>query len=138
MIKYVVSDEELEPKFGSEGAAAIDLRIDRDVLLRPGKIEKVGTGVKVAVPEGYGLFILPRSGTKFELVNTIGLIDPDYRGEIFVKMRLNPEEEAEFYQRGDRIVQAVLVETSKLKWTKVSSLDETARGEKGFGSTGKE
>lgn len=134
-LQIVCEDSELKPSYGSKGASAFDLRISADAVVKPGEVVKVGTGVKVAVPEGYGLLILPRSSTQFELWNTVGLIDSDYRGEIFVKMK-NKSKEALWFAKGDRIVQACLIPMARPQLKAVKSLSTTDRGEGGFGSTG--
>lgn len=130
-----ILDEKMFPEYGSEGASGLDLRAREAVYLKPGETRKVGTGVKVEVPKDFSLFIFPRSSSKFRMTNTVGLIDPDYRGEVFVKMT-NPTSDYIVIEAGDRIVQAVLIETPKIHINQVASLSETERGEGGFGSTG--
>lgn len=125
----------LMPTYGSKGASAFDLRIAQRLVLKPGEIQKVGTGIKVAVPEGMGLFIIPRSSTQFELWNTVGLVDTDYRGEIFLKIH-NKSREAILLERGDRVAQACLIPVVRVVFDKVNNLDVTERGDGGFGSTG--
>lgn len=128
-------DPELKPHKGSDKAAAVDLRIDRDVVLYPGQIEKVGTGVKVELPEGAGLLLLPRSSSKISLTNTIGLVDGDYRGEIMANIK-NPTNEPIMLSKGDRFIQALVVPVLEANWIIVNELTPTSRGNGGFGSTG--
>lgn len=134
-MKVVVTDPALRPHIGSEGAAAFDLKCDGDYTIKPNEITKFGTGVKVEVPEGHVLLIVPRSSTKLTLVNTVGVIDPDYRGEIFVKCRA--ESNTFRVKKGERLVQALLVPCVSPDLEYVDKLSETKRGENGFGSTGK-
>lgn len=130
-----VKDHTCIPHVGSEGAAGLDLKADDDYLIKPDKISVIGTGVRVEVPENHVLIIVPRSSTKLRLINTVGIIDSDYRGEIMVKCR---SEDSTFrIQKGERIVQAVLVPCVKPDFNIVTELSETSRGDKGFGSTGK-
>lgn len=135
MIKYILIDEECTPHKGSETAAAVDLRVDRDVVLYPGQVELVGTGVKVELPENSGLLLLPRSSSKIMLTNTVGLIDSDYRGEIKASIK-NPTNEPIMLNRGDRILQVLLVPVVSTTWVVVNELTPTSRGDGGFGSTG--
>lgn len=124
------------PIYGSLDAAAFDLYSPSvDNIIEPGQIKTIGLGVKFEVPEGHGLIILPRSSTQFALWNTIGLIDPDYRGEIFIKVH-NKGSKTLFLQSGERVVQGLLVPTPKVAFERAKSLTETERGEGGFGSTG--
>ena len=135
MLKIKLLSEDLRPQFGTEGAAGMDLRIDRDVVLHKGQVEVVGTGIKVAIPEGFFMLILPRSSTKVRLFNTAGVIDSDYRGEIKLKLQ-GLSDEPVLLNRGDRVVQAILLPVVSTKTIFVNELDETNRGENGFGSTG--
>lgn len=135
MIKYVLLDPELKPYRGSEKAAAVDLRIDRDVVLYPGQIEKVGTGIKVELPENTALFLLPRSSSKIIFTNTVGLIDEDYRGQLMANIKNNTNEPI-MLNRGDRFIQAVVVPILPANWILVEELTPTSRGDGGFGSTG--
>lgn len=134
-MKIKLLDKELVPYAGSDGAAAFDLKCDEDHTIRADRITKFGTGVSVEVPENHVLLILPRSSTKLRLVNTVGVIDPDYRGEIFVKCRA--EDETFRIKRGERAVQALLVPCVAPDLEFVNELSETKRGKNGFGSTGK-
>jgi dUTP pyrophosphatase len=134
-MKIKLLDPKLKPERGSGGAAGLDLKCDGDYTIRHNQVTKFGTGVKVAVPEGYVLLIVPRSSTKLKLVNTVGVIDSDYRGEVFVKCRA--EGETFRIKKGERVVQAILVPCLTPELDFVDDLDTTDRGENGFGSTGK-
>lgn len=137
MIKYVAVDG-FEPTKATPGAAAWDLRITEDVVLTPGHAAIVGTGVKFSMPRGVCGDVLIRSGVAFKknvfLVNGIGLIDSDFRGE--VKLCLSALSRAVSFKRGDRIAQIRFLGENTDELVNVSSLDETPRGDGGFGSTG--
>ncbi len=129
------------PDYKTPQAAAVDLiaSVTNDVILQPGKRLLVPTGLAMALPEGYEAQIRPRSGLALKngisLVNTPATIDADYRGELQVIL-INHGEEPFTITRGMRIAQMVVAPCVRVKWDETSSLDETARGAKGFGSTG--
>jgi dUTP pyrophosphatase len=121
--------------------AGLDLHAAEAVTLAPGERASVGTGVAVAIPPGHAGLVLPRSGLAarhgIALVNAPGLIDPGYRGEVRVLL-LNTDREQEFaIAPGDRIAQLVLVALALPELVETDALDETARGDGGFGSTGR-
>jgi dUTP pyrophosphatase len=121
--------------------AGYDLRACEAATLPPGGRASVGTGVAVAIPDGHAGLVLPRSGLAarhgIALVNAPGLIDAGYRGEIRVLL-LNTDRETNFeVAPGDRIAQLVVVRHETPELIEVDSLDETARGVGGFGSTGR-
>lgn len=123
-----------------EGDAGIDLRSTEDVLLKPFERALIPTGLRVAIPEGYAGYVLPRSGLAikhgFSLVNSPGLIDSNYRGEIkVIGINLDPSEDFSV-KVGDRIAQLVLLKTEEAVFLESGELDETGRGESGFGSSG--
>ncbi len=129
------------PAYQSEGAAGLDLPacVDADVVIAPGKRALVGTGWSVAIPRGFEGQVRPRSGLALRhgvtVLNTPGTIDADYRGEI--KVVLVNLGEADFVvHRGDRIAQLVIAPFARVDLRIVASLDATARGEGGYGSTG--
>lgn len=97
------------------------------------------TGIKVAIPEGYAGFVLPRSGhakrSGVGVVNSPGLIDSGYRGEVSVLL-INHGNDPVTFRKGDRIAQLVVLPIPEVEWDEVDELDETTRGEGGFGSTG--
>lgn len=129
------------PMRARDGDAGLDLCADEAATLGPGDRVSVGTGIAVAVPVGCGGLVLPRSGLAADhgvtLVNAPGLIDPGYRGEVCVVL-LNTDRERPFaVERGDRIAQLLVVRLEPSDPDELASLDETARGAGGFGSTGR-
>lgn len=127
------------PAYATDGAAGMDVLAAEDVILAPGMRHAVATGLAVAIPHGYEIQVRPRSGLALKhgitVPNTPGTIDSDYRGEL--KVILINHGDADFaIRRGDRVAQLVLAPVTRASWLKVEELDETARGEGGFGSTG--
>ena len=124
------------------GDAAYDLAAAEKVALAPGERAVVSTGIAIAVPNGYAGLVLPRSGlaTRFgvSLVNTPGLIDPGYRGELLVPLINHDREETFEVEVGMRIAQLVLVKAAEARFVGVELLEVSAddRGEGGFGSSG--
>ncbi len=131
------------PGYETEDSAGMDLRaaVDQPVELRPGKRMLVPTGLKMAIPRGYEAQIRPRSGMAYKhgitMLNTPGTIDSDYRGEVKL-LAVNLGEESYTIHRGDRIAQMVIAPVCRAKISEVENLEDTARGEGGFGSTGVE
>jgi dUTP pyrophosphatase len=129
------------PAYATGGAAGLDLlaAVAEPVTIAPGARALIPTGLAIALPAGYELQVRPRSGLALRhgivLANSPGTIDEDYRGEIGVIV-LNAGTEAFTVTRGLRIAQAVLAPVTRLAWDEVESLDTTARGAGGFGSTG--
>lgn len=127
------------PSYATEGAAGMDVVSSEERILNPGDRAAVATGLAVAIPEGYEIQIRPRSGLALKhgitVPNTPGTIDSDYRGELKVIL-INHGHEPYKIRRGDRIAQAVLSPVVRASWLEVHELDETTRGEGGFGSTG--
>ena len=129
------------PKYETEGAAGMDLRarIDAPVTILPGKRELVSTGLRIEIPIGYEAQVRARSGLAAKhgigLVNGIGTIDSDYRGEIKVCL-INWGEDPFVVNNGDRIAQMVIAKYVKANLDVVDSLSDTERGEGGFGHTG--
>jgi dUTP pyrophosphatase len=130
------------PNYESTAAAGLDLRanIDDPIVLGPLQRRVIPTGLSIALPEGYEVQIRPRSGlsAKFGItvLNAPGTIDADYRGDIGVIL-INLSEEEYTLQPGERIAQMVVAPFTQIQWKPVETLSETIRGEKGFGSTGK-
>ena len=123
------------------GDAGLDLHAAEDVVLKPGERASVGTGIAVAIPEGYAGFVVPRSGLAARhgvgVVNAPGLIDAGYRGEIRVLLiNLDPSEPFEL-ARGERVAQLVIQRVEDATLREVEELPGSARGEGGFGSTGR-
>jgi dUTP pyrophosphatase len=131
------------PAYETSGAAGMDLRAavpeDEPLVLRPGARAMAPTGLCIAVPAGYEAQVRPRSGlaarSGVTCLNTPGTIDSDYRGEVKVIL-INLGEENVVVRRGDRIAQMVICPVVQAAWREVQILDDTARGQGGFGSTG--
>lgn len=127
------------PSYATDGAAGMDVLAAEDVTLAPGARHAVATGIAVAIPKGFEIQVRPRSGLALKhgitVPNTPGTIDSDYRGEVKVIV-INHGSEAFEIRRGDRIAQLVVAPVTRASWLPVEELDETARGEGGFGSTG--
>ena len=130
------------PEYAKPGDAGVDLRATTDVVLAPGGGRAlVPTGLAVAIPRGYAGFVQPRSGLAMRhgvtCLNTPGLIDADYRGELKVLLvNTDPAEPFEI-RRGERIAQLVIQAVEHVTFVEVDELDETERGEGGFGHTGR-
>lgn len=127
------------PAYATDGAAGMDVLAAEDVTLAPGARHAVATGLAVAIPHGFEIQVRPRSGLALKhgisVPNTPGTIDSDYRGELKVIL-INHGQESFQVRRGDRIAQLVLAPVTRASWLPVDQLDETTRGEGGFGSTG--
>jgi len=128
------------PAYAHEGDAGLDLFAAEDATLQPHERRLIGTGVAVAIPEGFAGFVQPRSGLAIErglsLVNTPGLIDSHYRGEIrVIAVNLDPSTAIEI-RRGERVAQLVIQPVARVEVTEVPELDATTRAGGGFGSTG--
>lgn len=138
-IKIVVLDDVCTPQQGTPGSAGYDLVSSQDWDLYPRKRHVVPAGIKVAIPDGYAGLVTPRSGLAAKngitVLNAPGLIDPSYRGEIGVVL-YNTGEDVLHITKGTRIAQLLIVPFVYSQWNIVSELDETERGENGFGSTG--
>lgn len=128
------------PQYVHAGDAGADLVTTVDVVLEPGQRAVVGTGIAIAVPEGYAGFVHPRSGlaarTGLSLVNTPGTIDAGYRGEIKVCLINHDRHEPIRLVRGDRIAQLVVQQVARARFVEVDDLEATDRGDGGYGSTG--
>lgn len=130
------------PKRGSAAAAGYDLYacLEADVQIAPGKTEKIGTGLAIAVPEGYFGAIFARSGLAakegLRPANCVGVADADYRGEYIVALH-NDSDVTRTVTPGERIAQLVLMPFLSVEFEEAETLDETTRGAGGFGSTGK-
>ena len=130
------------PEVASAGAAGLDLRaaIDSGIALSPGERRLIPTGFRIALPLGFEAQVRPRSGLALRhgilIPNSPGTIDSDYRGEIQVIL-MNAGSEEFKIARGDRIAQLVIASVVQPSWVEVEVLDETDRGEGGFGHTGR-
>jgi dUTP pyrophosphatase len=140
-LKFVkLSGKATLPTRGHDNDAGLDLYAAESARLAPGARVAVGTGLAVQIPDGVGALVLPRSGLALKhgitLVNSPGLIDPGYRGEVRVLL-LNTDPNLEFQiSPGDRIAQLLLVSVAHAAPRLADALDESTRGEGGFGSTG--
>jgi dUTP pyrophosphatase len=128
------------PSYAYDGDAGLDLRSNEDVTLAPFERRLVGTGLAIAIPEGYAGFVQPRSGLALReglsMANTPGLIDAHYRGELKVcAINLDPSKSIHI-ERGERIAQLVIQQVPVVSPLEVDELDETDRGAGGFGSSG--
>ena len=143
IIVKVIKDEGVTlPKYETSGAAGMDVRANIKEPIVLGSLERalIPTGIKMAIPEGYEVQIRPRSGLALKhgigMVNSIGTIDSDYRGEIGAII-VNLSKEPYTIQPQERIGQLVLNKVEQIEWEVVEKLSESERGSGGFGSTGK-
>ncbi len=131
------------PTRGTGGSAGLDLCacIDEGITLNCGDTALIPTGIAIALPSAeYGAFVFPRSGIAVKhgigLLNSVGVIDSDYRGEIMVGV-INQKRESYTIEPGERIAQMVIMPVSMMPVSEAEELDSTDRGAGGFGSTGK-
>lgn len=130
------------PHYATEGAAGVDLRahLPEAVTLQPLERLTVPTGLFLEIPEGYEAQVRPRSGLALKqgitCLNSPGTVDSDYRGEIKVLL-VNLSGEPQLLRSGERIAQMVFQKVERVAWEPVPELQSTARGQGGFGSTGK-
>ncbi len=140
LVKRLPNGEGLDlPAYATSGADGMDVVSAEDVTIPPGGRHAVATGLAVAIPQDYEIQVRPRSGLALKhgitVPNTPGTIDSDYRGELKVIL-INHGAVPFAVRRGDRVAQLVLAPVTRASWLVVDELDETARGEGGFGSTG--
>ena len=128
------------PSYAYEGDAGLDLRSNIDIDLAPFERALIPTGLAIAIPDGFAGFVQPRSGLAikrgFSIVNTPGLIDAHYRGELMIIGINLDSRESIHIARGERIAQLVIQEVPTVNLVEVEELDETDRGSCGFGSSG--
>lgn len=141
-VKRVPGTEDIPlPDYQSEHASGMDLRaaVEKPVVLQPGAIALIPTGLHIAVPPGYEAQVRPRSGLALKhgifVVNTPGTIDADYRGEVRVILG-NVGKQPFVIERGSRIAQMVIQNVVQADWQMCEELPETERGQGGFGHTG--
>ncbi len=140
-VKIKILDKSIPvPQYAHAGDAGLDLYSASDCDLKPFERKKIPTGIKVSIPEGYAGFVQPRSGLALKsgigMVNAPGLIDSGYRGEICAIL-INYDPHNTFHiKKGDKICQMVIKKIEEVKLQIVEELDESGRGEGGFGSTG--
>lgn len=127
------------PRYATTGSAGMDVFSAEQLSLKPGQRHAVATGLALAIPAGFEIQVRPRSGLALKhgitVPNTPGTIDSDYRGELKIIL-INLGDESFAIERGDRIAQLVLAPVVQAAWSEVDELDETTRGDGGFGSTG--
>jgi dUTP pyrophosphatase len=128
------------PSYATPGDAGADLVTTTDVVIAPGERTVVGTGVAIALPDGFAAFVHPRSGLAarvgLSVVNTPGTIDSGYRGEIRICLINHDRREPIELRRGDRIAQLVVQRVEHAVFREVSELTDSQRGAGGYGSTG--
>lgn len=140
-IKIVNKSNHPLPEYATSGSAGMDLRanIDSPIILAPGERKLIPTGIYIALPVGYEAQVRPRSGLALKygigLANMLGTIDSDYRSSIGVIL-INLGQEDFVVNDGDRIAQMVIAKHETAEWDVVDGLDETERGEGGYGHTG--
>ena len=131
---------ERAPAYAHPGDAGADLVSSDEVVLAPGERATVGTGVSIALPDGFVAFVVPRSGLAAKhgitIVNSPGTVDAGYRGEIRVTLLNTDARESYAISPGDRIAQLVVMPVSRARFVPVERLPGSDRGEGGFGSTG--
>ena len=140
-IKVINKGHQPLPKYATAQSAGMDLRanLDEPITLRPLERKLIKTGLFIALPEGYEAQVRPRSGLALKhgitVINTPGTIDADYRGEIGVVL-INLSNEDFVVEDGERIAQMVIARHEQGEFIPVDVLDETERGEGGYGHTG--
>ena len=140
-IKIVNKSKHPLPEYATPGSAGMDLRanIDAPITLAPGERKLIPTGIYIALPVGYEAQVRPRSGLALKygigLANMLGTCDADFRGEIGVIL-INLGQEDFVVNDGERIAQLVIAKHERAEWEVVEELDETERGEGGYGHTG--
>ena len=141
-VKIINRSEFPLPKFETENSAAMDLRanVAESIVLKPMERRLIPTGLFIELPPGYEAQVRPRSGLAIKkgitVLNAPGTIDADYRGEIGVIL-INLSNEPFTINKGDRIAQLLVSDYEKFEWKLSEKLEETSRGEGGFGSTGR-
>jgi dUTP pyrophosphatase len=141
-VKIVNKSNHQLPSYATAGSAGMDLKANTDVpiSLKPMERYLFPTGMHIQLPEGYEAQIRPRSGLAAKygitVTNCVGTIDSDYTGEIKVSL-INLSTDTVVIYPGDRIAQMVVAKYEKVAWEEVAALDETERGDGGFGSTGR-
>jgi len=140
-VQITLAEGAAMPTYQTEHAAGMDLRCAEDFTLYPNERRLIPTGLRVAIPPGFEGQVRPRSGLALKhgisMVNTPGTIDADYRGEVAVVL-INHGADVVTFNAGDRIAQLVVCPVARAELIVVDRLEETERGEGGFGSTGKQ
>jgi dUTP pyrophosphatase len=136
----VLAVADVLPVYAHPGDAGADLCSAETVTLQPGRRKTVGTGISIALPDGFAAFVVPRSGLAarhgITIVNSPGTVDAGYRGEIRVTL-LNTDTEVPYdIAAGDRIAQIIVMPVTQARFVPVDQLPDSERGTGGFGSTG--
>lgn len=140
-VKLINKSNNPNPYYETKGSAGVDLRAftEEDIIIRPMERKMIHTGLYMEIPEGYEGSVRPRSGLAIKhgitVINTPGVIDEDYRGEICVLL-VNLSTEDFIVKNGDRIAQMLFKQVERAIFAEVKELDETERGDGGFGHTG--
>lgn len=141
-VKIINSSHHRLPTYATDGASGMDVRAflpEKPIILGPLERALVPTGLRIELPQGYECQIRPRSGLALKhgitLVNTPGTVDSDYRGEIGVIL-INLSNEPFTINDGERICQMVITRYSRVTWEPADRIEQTERGEGGFGHTG--
>jgi dUTP pyrophosphatase len=138
-VQIQLEDGAILPQYATALAAGMDVHALESATLAPGERTLIRTGLRVAIPEGFEIQVRPRSGLAAKhgitLLNTPGTIDADFRGEIKI-LAINLGTNVVELPKGDRIAQLVLCPVVRASWSIRQNLEETERGEGGFGSTG--
>jgi len=135
-VKKVQKDAKL-PRYGHSGDAGLDLFASAEVVLEKGQLLAIPTGIKVAIPDGYVGLIWDKSGMSLKGIHRLaGVIDSGYRGEVKVVM-INLSDKTLIIDKGMKIAQMLVQPVTQIQVVETEDLDETTRGEGGFGSTGR-
>jgi dUTP pyrophosphatase len=135
-VKKIHPDAKL-PQYSHKGDAGLDLFSSIDCVLKKGEVKPIPAGIKMAIPEGYVGLVWDKSGISLQGVHRLaGVVDSGYRGEVRVVM-VNLGEKPFVVEKGMKIAQLLIQPVIELKVMEVETLEETSRGENGFGSTGK-
>lgn len=141
-VKIINKSEHPLPEYATDKSAGLDLRanLEREFILKPLQRTLIPTGIFIELPAGYEAQIRPRSGLALKngitVLNSPGTIDADYRGEIKILL-VNLSDQPFSIKNGERICQMVIAKHEQISWTEVDSLEDTSRGDGGFGHTGK-
>tara|TARA_Y100001936_G_C15714183_1_gene477568 strand:+ start:146 stop:580 length:435 start_codon:yes stop_codon:yes gene_type:complete len=134
-----LNENAILPEKQHDSDAGYDLHSIEEIILRPNKIYKIRTGIAIQIPNHYAGLVLPRSGLSskygISLINTPGLIDSGYRGELLIPL-INHSSNEYTINKTERVAQLILIEIPEVKIEVTSDLDESDRESKGFGSTG--
>jgi dUTP pyrophosphatase len=142
LVKVVNQSDNDIPEYATSGSAGMDLKanLKEPVNLKPLQRQMIPTGLFIELPDGYEAQVRPRSGMAnkqgITCLNSPGTIDSDYRGEIKIIL-INLSESEQTIRHGDRIAQLIIAKVEKAKWELVPQLNNSARGDGGFGHTGK-